>query len=71
MSDISRSNTATMHDWLNDTPLMAYEPTVPVSAPLDGTEDATPGDAVRLPADVAKRLFSKTEPGLPAVGHEI
>lgn len=71
MRNINTTNTATMHDWLNDTPLMAYEPTAPVPAPLDGTEDATPGDAVRLPADVAKRLFSKTQPGLPAAGHEI
>jgi hypothetical protein len=71
MKDINATNTATIHDWISDTPLMAYEPTVLVSVPLDGTEDVIPGDAVRLPADVAKRLFSKTQPGLPAAGHEI
>jgi hypothetical protein len=71
MKLINTTNTATMHDWLDDTPLMAYEPTTSISVPTDGTEGATPGDAVRLPVDVAKRMFSKTKPGFPVVGHEI
>jgi hypothetical protein len=71
MSDINRTNTATIQDWLNGTLLMAYEPALPVSVPPDGTRDAVPGEAVRLPTDVAKRLFSKTQPGLPVTGHEI
>jgi hypothetical protein len=69
MSRFNTTNTATIYDWLNDTLLMAYEPTAAV--PVDSAEDVAPGDAVRLPADVAKRLFSKTQPGSPAVGHEI
>ena len=71
MRHLSTTNTATIHDWLNDTPLMAYEPGAPVSSPPESAEDVAPGDAVRLPEDVAKRLFSKTQPGSPAVGHEI
>jgi hypothetical protein len=73
MEDL-RTNSAGTKDWLKATEnvrIVVYEPVFALPVPSDSAEEAAPGDAVQLPEDVAKKMFSKTQPGLPVIGHDI
>jgi hypothetical protein len=72
--DYFKTNTATTHDWLKSSEgitLVSYGPVLPLTGFFEGTEEVAPETAVQLPEDVAKKLFSRTLPGLPVAGHEI
>lgn len=69
-----KTNSAGTKDWLKateDLQVVVYEPVFALPVPSESAEEPAPGDAVQLPENVAKKLFSKTQPGLPAIGHEI
>jgi hypothetical protein len=65
------NNTATTQDWVT----ASQNITLPAYAALLVSSEAQqapePGNPVRLPQNVAKRMSSHTEPGLPANGHEL
>lgn len=65
------NNIATTQDWVTasqNITLPAYAALLVFSEYEHGPE---PGNPVRLPQDVAKRMSSHTEPGPPANGHEL
>ena len=69
-----RTNGAGTKDWLRASEnlrIVVFEPLFAVPASFEDAEELAPGDAVHLPEDVAQKVFSKTQPGLPAIGHEI
>lgn len=70
----SGTNTATTNDWIKSSEritLVAYESVSPFTTRRESTEEVAPGSAVHLPENVAKKLFSRTQPGLPVEGHEL
>lgn len=72
--DYSETNTATTRDWLKSSEgvtLVTCGPVLALTGSFEGTEEVAPERAVQLPENVGKKLFSKTQPGLPAPGHEI
>lgn len=68
------TNTATTQDWLTarqNIAASAYELVLAFPAPSEDSEGPAPGNPVQLPKNVAEKLFSRTQPGLPPIGHDI